>query len=800
MSKNQKTVRVMGASKSQYGIIAATFRRGGYNILQDDEKRATVAVIGPTHAPMQKDSLAAVAKAEHPLVWYKGTPKGELLRQSYSARAYGCFFLRDFKGMEELSEEVVQCAEDILFLRTWMGRWNLSGRTGLGSVLLDELDVGISVLDRRFRICYRNTKHEEMVPTKVEDCPLCWIAYHDLVTRVGPCVPCPAADLFKKGTVLDAPLYMAVGCGRNDSRDPRLTRVRAVPISDNGRNGRIVGAVELVYDVMGEMFQAGKPGFELAIEGLLRTAFLQEYSRARLFILTPDEQELVGHTSVVRDGVPQIPRPIASLRLPVNPVRQAPQGSGDDHKTLMPNITLPNEPHIRDVRQMDVSEIYYYKELDKDRAPLWADLPVRNPSGTIVAKVVIDRWAKSGKQHPQPIRREDISGYEHALRLLGRLISEAHESQAVRDRESVATGVAEIANAKSGVDGNTIFDTLCRGVERLHGVVSAVIRVPKADKGGQRLVKITGFGVYERHCQDSIAMSLDTISGAAFLNRSPSKVFASSQDTLLLAQPIDQLTPSQDREELGRIHFQRSYPIGQTDVEPVGVLSVQCSESKCLVDNSISILVAVGSASLSAERLQQFNDDLLKCLLSVLELHDVDTAQHSIRVGRIAQEIAARMSGQDSHRAYLAGCLHDIGKIGLSTAIIREHTLLTAGEWAYARVHVELAKTILSEMPALQDVCLAACEHHKWFDGSDGYPKPATDDEKQQWGERISSLGRIVAVADCYEAMTSTARIYKTPLTSGKALKAIVAHSGKRFCPKAVAAFQEAFGTIETIL
>jgi len=800
MSKTQKTVRVMGASKAQHRIIAAAFRNGGYNILQDEEETATVAVIGPTHAPMQKDSLVTVAKAKHPLVWYKGTPKGESLRQSYSARAYGCFFLRDFKGMEELSEEMVQSAEDILFLRTWIEGWNVSGRGGLGSVLLDELDVGVSVLDRRFRIWYRNAKHEEMVPTKVEDCALCWIAYHDLPLRVGPCVPCPAADLFKKGTVLDEPLYMAVGCGQNDARSPRLTRVRAVPISDHGRGGRIVGAVELVYDVMVEMFQAGKPGFDSAIEGLLRTAFLQEYARARLFILTPDGQELVGHTSVVRGGVPQMPRPIASLRLPVNPVRQAPHGPGEDHKTLMQNVTLPNEPQIRDVRQMDPSEIYYYKELDKDRAPVWADLPVCNPSGTVVGKVVIDRWSKAGKQHPQPIRREDISGYEHALHLLGRLISEAHEAQAVRDRESVAAGVAEILNANSGVDNNTIYDTLCKAVERVHGVISAVIRVPKAGKGCRRLVKITGFGAYERHCQDSIAISPDTISGAAFLSGSPSNVFASSQDTLLLAQPIDQLTPSQDREELGRIHFQRSYPIGQTDVEPVGVLSVQCSESKCLVDNTISILAAVGSASLSAGRLQQFNNDLLRCLLSVLELHDVDTAQHSIRVGRIAQAIAARMSGQDSQRAYLAGCLHDIGKIGLSTAIIREHTLLTAGEWAYARVHVELGKTILSEMPALQDVCLAAWEHHKWFDGSDGYPKPATDDEKQQWGDRISSLGRIVAVADCYEAMTSTARIYKTPLTSSEALKAIVAHSGTRFCPKAVAAFQEAFGTIETIL
>jgi HD-GYP domain-containing protein (c-di-GMP phosphodiesterase class II) len=788
----------MGGSDAQRSTIEAKFREKEY-VLQDEGKTATVAVIGPSHPPMQGDFLPTTAKADYPLVWYSGAPKGEMLRRFFSAGAYSCLFQRNFKSFEELCEEIVRSAEDILALRTWMETCGISGKQGLGSVLLDELNVGISVLDRHFRIWYRNAKHKQMIPTKVDDCALCWIAYHDLTTRMTPCVPCPAADLFNKGEVLREPLYMAVGCGRKDPRDPRLTRVRAVPIRGGGPDGRVVGAVELVSDMMDEMFQPGERGRDLAIQGLLRTAFLQEYSRARLFIRTPDRQELVGHRSVVRDGVSDISCPIASLRLQVKPVHQTADGAGEDQKIPVAGITLPDEPQIRDVFQMNASEIEYYKELDKDKARMWADLPVRDPAGAVVGKVVVDRWSKVGDRRPQVILREDIGGYEHALSLLGKLISEAYESQAARDKENVAAGV-EVLCAKSDGDESAFFQTLCSVVGSLYGVVSAIVRVPKPDKGDRCLVKIAGTGAYWRHCEESLAISQDTISGPAFLNRSPSKVLASAvQNTLRLTRPMEQITPDEDREELKNIHYQRSYPIVQPNAEPVGVLSVQCSDSQCLVDNSVSILVAVGSASLAVKRLQQFNDGLRECLLSVLELHDVDTAQHSMRVGKIAREVAKRIKGEDPDRAYLAGCLHDIGKVGLSTAIIREHTLLTAGEWTYARVHVELAKTILSEMPALQDICLAASEHHKWFDGTDGYPRPATEEERKQWGDRISSLCRIVAVADCYEAMTSRARVYKTPLTPTEALKAIVSASGTHFCPETVAAFRDAFGAIEMI-
>lgn len=83
-----------------------------------------------------------------------------------------------------------------------------------------------------------------------------------------------------------------------------------------------------------------------------------------------------------------------------------------------------------------------------------------------------------------------------------------------------------------------------------------------------------------------------------------------------------------------------------------------------------------------------------------------------------------------------------------------------------------------------------------WFNGAGGYPKPATGVRENDWKKNISPLGQIVALADCYEAMTSVARDYQPKTTPDNAMINIVNLSGKRFSPVAVTAFREAFTDI----
>ena len=168
-------------------------------------------------------------------------------------------------------------------------------------------------------------------------------------------------------------------------------------------------------------------------------------------------------------------------------------------------------------------------------------------------------------------------------------------------------------------------------------------------------------------------------------------------------------------------------------------------------------------------------------LAETLDLRDVATARHSETVGRYAEAIAAELglAPDQVERVRVAGVLHDIGKLGISDAVLLKPGRLEPHEWQEIRRHPELGARIL-EHANLRDVASWVLAHHERLDGT-GYPRALG-------GARIPLEGRILAVADAYEAMTAD-RPYRKALGEAEARAELRRGAGTQFDPDVVAAF-----------
>jgi HD-GYP domain-containing protein (c-di-GMP phosphodiesterase class II) len=128
----------------------------------------------------------------------------------------------------------------------------------------------------------------------------------------------------------------------------------------------------------------------------------------------------------------------------------------------------------------------------------------------------------------------------------------------------------------------------------------------------------------------------------------------------------------------------------------------------------------------------------------------------------------------------VAGVLHDIGKLGISDAVLLKPGRLEAHEWTEIKRHPELGARIL-EHANLRDVASWVLSHHERIDGG-GYPRALA-------GEEIPIEGRILAVADAYEAMTAD-RPYRSALSAEDARAELRRGAGTQFDPQVVAAFE----------
>lgn len=173
---------------------------------------------------------------------------------------------------------------------------------------------------------------------------------------------------------------------------------------------------------------------------------------------------------------------------------------------------------------------------------------------------------------------------------------------------------------------------------------------------------------------------------------------------------------------------------------------------------------------------------LLHSLTSAVDAKDAYTCGHSERVALLSRHLAmkANLSDSEVERVYMAGLLHDVGKIGVPEAVLQKAGRLTAEEFEHMKKHPEIGARILADVKQLQSVVPGVLHHHERWDGR-GYPFGLS-------GERIPMMGRIICLADCFDAMTSN-RTYRRALPVEVAQCEIRRCSGTQFDPWLAEAF-----------
>lgn len=176
--------------------------------------------------------------------------------------------------------------------------------------------------------------------------------------------------------------------------------------------------------------------------------------------------------------------------------------------------------------------------------------------------------------------------------------------------------------------------------------------------------------------------------------------------------------------------------------------------------------------------------ELLDRLTLVAEYRDDDTRQHAWRIGRTCALLAQGLGlpKQQIELIKHAAPLHDIGKIGVPDAILLKPGKLFDPELELSMLHTTIGAEILagSQSPLLQLAEQIALTHHERWDGR-GYPQGLR-------GEHIPLPGRLVAVADVFDALTHE-RPYKEAWPVREALTEILSQAGEQFDPKVVAVF-----------
>jgi PAS domain S-box-containing protein len=188
-----------------------------------------------------------------------------------------------------------------------------------------------------------------------------------------------------------------------------------------------------------------------------------------------------------------------------------------------------------------------------------------------------------------------------------------------------------------------------------------------------------------------------------------------------------------------------------------------------------------------AERTRELDDahnETLQRLAIAAEYRDDQTFQHTERVGASAAEIAGRL-GLSSEQIKLlseAAPLHDVGKLAIPDRILLKPGKLSAQEWEVMKTHTSLGARLLSgsSSPVLQMAAVIAENHHERWDGT-GYPNGLA-------GEAIPLVGRVVAVADVFDALTHI-RPYKSAWPVADALAEIQRAAGSHLDPRVVSAF-----------
>jgi HD-GYP domain-containing protein (c-di-GMP phosphodiesterase class II) len=183
---------------------------------------------------------------------------------------------------------------------------------------------------------------------------------------------------------------------------------------------------------------------------------------------------------------------------------------------------------------------------------------------------------------------------------------------------------------------------------------------------------------------------------------------------------------------------------------------------------------------------------VIRALINAIDAKDTYTWGHSDRVALIARRLAEQLQleGAECERLYTAGLLHDIGKIGVPDGILQKQGPLTDSEFEEIKRHPQIGYGILQHLQQLGYVLPGVLHHHESVDGR-GYPHGLQ-------GDAIPLFGRILAVADSYDAMTSS-RPYRSAMSPETARSRLREGAGRQWDARVVAAFLDCSTDIQRL-
>lgn len=331
-------------------------------------------------------------------------------------------------------------------------------------------------------------------------------------------------------------------------------------------------------------------------------------------------------------------------------------------------------------------------------------------------------------------------------------------------------------------------------LERLYTLLSEIPGIPVRPKGAillknprQELVLVASYGLNAcdeeaplSHALDGLAPEITDRAYTASLSEELGSSWIGEQDARFLVMP---LTEGQD--EIGAVILcidkswqpEESVLDFLTDIAHV----VSGVVSRCVINETLRVREL---------ELEEARADAIRRLGAASEYRDNETGMHVMRMTHYAAAIAKHLNLSEEQREHIAiaAPMHDVGKIGISDSILLKPAKLTDKEFENMKHHTTIGGKLLKGedalMAAARDIAMS---HHEHWDGS-GYPQGLAGDD-------IPVLGRVCAVADVFDALTSD-RPYKEAWSVEKAVDWIQTESGKKFDPLVVEAFNQAFTEI----
>ena len=194
------------------------------------------------------------------------------------------------------------------------------------------------------------------------------------------------------------------------------------------------------------------------------------------------------------------------------------------------------------------------------------------------------------------------------------------------------------------------------------------------------------------------------------------------------------------------------------------------------------------------QEVTQAHHEALFRLALAAEFRDNDTGAHIVRMGFLAEALALAMGSARDWSAMLrkAAPMHDVGKIGIPDAVLKKPGSFTPDERTVMNQHAEIGADILgrSRIPLFQLAAEVALAHHERWDGK-GYPSGLA-------AEAIPLSGRIVAIVDCFDALTMD-RCYRPAFSDEQALQMLRQQRGGAFDPRLVEVFEREMPRLVTL-